>query len=135
MKIFVNILVHTKTWNEPKRAETTRNHPKRAETTRNHPEILQNHPKPPETTQKQYETTRNQPLNISKTPTQPKNSLQYQIYTILVPKIKNCQISMKFGILIKSIMLNKMVMMRNFAKPPETTQKFCETTQNQSEIV
>ena len=86
------------------RPETSRNHPKQAETNRNHP-------KPPATTQKFCETTRNQPLNISKMPTQPKNSLQHQIYTFLVPKIKNCQILMKFGILIKSIMLNKMVMM------------------------
>ena len=39
--------VHTKRWNDPKQAETTRNKPKRPETTRNDP--------------KQPETTRNDP--------------------------------------------------------------------------
>ena len=46
--------VHTKRWNNPKQAETTRND-------RKQPETIGNNPKRPETTHNFYETTRNDP--------------------------------------------------------------------------
>ena len=54
-------MVHTKRWNDPKQAETTRNKPKQPETTRNDLKRPKIFTKRPETTHNFYETTRNDP--------------------------------------------------------------------------